>query len=92
MAEEKTRHYLRFKTSNIPGDASQRQGRLTNDFYKYINRLFSNTDYIHVPGLIDSPWNVPAWIVFDINVGARGQDVTEIPLKSWSVQYSDGEP
>ncbi|OBT50220.1 hypothetical protein VE04_09153, partial [Pseudogymnoascus sp. 24MN13] len=87
----KTRHFLKFKTSELPGDVSQRQTLLTDHFYQHINREVTDSvnDAVHVPARIDSPTNKSAWIVFDINV--RDKD-GNFALQCWRVSYNDGNP
>lgn len=88
----KTRHFLKFKTSEVPGDVSQRQSLLRDHFYQRIDRQVTDQDYVHVPALIDSPDNKSAWIVFDINVGDKGQDLADVRIQCWRVKYDDGNP
>ncbi|KAI9744120.1 MAG: hypothetical protein M1818_002272 [Claussenomyces sp. TS43310] len=90
-SDQPARNYLRFSTSNVPGDATRRHLRLMRDFYAFIGRELSDVDHAHIPGLIDSPDEV-AWMVFDLNVGERNQDLEDIPVRCWKVNYYDEIP
>lgn len=91
MSNEKFRLFLRFNTSNVPGEPSGRQSLLQEHLFSVIGRVVSSFDHIHTPGLIDSP-NQIAYLVVDVNVGEKGHELSNIPVKCYKVVYSKGEP
>jgi hypothetical protein len=88
-----TRIYVRVRNSNIPGAPTERLIRLQDDFFAFLGRELINTiDYIHVPGVIDSTASQVAWLVVDLNVGEKGQDLDTIPIRCFKASYNKGTP
>jgi hypothetical protein len=87
-SHEKRRLYLRFRTSNVPGEASKRNIVLTKDCCpKLISREFNEeTDHVYVPAVYDMP-NQVTYLIFDFNVGQKGIGLDQIPISCYKVSY-----
>jgi hypothetical protein len=89
----KARIYVRFRNSIVPGAPIDRLLQLLKDVYQYIGQEFSSTlDYVHIPGTIDSQNSQITWLVIDLNVGEKGQDLNNIPIYCFRLRYLDGNP
>jgi len=88
----KARIYVRFRNSNVPGAPIDRLPQLLKDVYQYIGRDFSTMDYVHIPGTIDSPNSQITWLVIDLNVGEKGQELNNIPIYCFRLSYLDRSP
>jgi len=89
-SHEKRRLYLRFRTSNVPGEAGKRHIVLTKDCCpKLIGRKFNEeTNYVYVSAVFDMP-NQATYLIFDFNVGQKGIELNLIPISYYKVSYSN---
>lgn len=89
-SHEKRRLYLRFRTSNVPGEAGRRNIVLTKDCCpKLIGREFNEEiDYVYVSGVYDMP-NQVTYLIFDFNIGQKGIELDQIPISCYKVSYSN---
>jgi hypothetical protein len=87
-SNEKRRLYLRFRTSNVPGEAGKRNIVLTKDCCpQLIGREFNKeTDYVYVPAVFDMPNRVTC-LIFDFNIGQKGIELDQIPISCYKVSY-----
>lgn len=88
-SQEQRRLYLRFKTSNVPGEAGKRNEVLTKDLcYQLLGReLSQKTDHVYVSGLYDMP-NQVAYLIFDLNISGSESRLEDIPISCYNVSYN----
>jgi hypothetical protein len=88
-----TRIYIKVINWDIPGAPTERLRRLLEDVFTFLGRDFKNSiDYVHVPGVIDSAVSQVAWLVVDLNVGQKGQDLDSIPIRCYKASYHADTP
>jgi hypothetical protein len=87
-AEDQIRIYLRFRTSNVPGEAGRRDKVLTRDFCQQVlgRQLSDTTDFVYVSGLYDQPGQT-TYLIFDLNIREPDSDLGDIPLRGYKVTY-----
>jgi hypothetical protein len=88
-SQEQQRLYLRFRTSNVPGEAGKRNEVLTKDLcHQLLGRQISQeTDHVYVSGLYDKP-NQVAYLIFDLNISGSESRLEDIPLSCYKVSYT----
>lgn len=87
--KEQRRLYLRFRTSNVPGEARKRNEVLSKDLCRQLlgRELSQETDHVYVSGLYDMP-NQVAYLIFDLNISGNWSRLEDIPLSCYKVSYT----
>jgi hypothetical protein len=91
-SDARTRIFVKVKNSDIPGALTDRLPRLIKDVYQYLGREFSiTTDYVHVPGNIDTEDSQTAWLVIDTHAD-KAEDQDNIQTYCFRVSYLNAKP
>lgn len=88
-----TRVWIKVTNSDIPETPTNRLVRLQTDFFAFLGRDFNSAiDYVHAPAVIDSSESQTAWLVIDLYVGEKGQNLSSIPISCYAASYDKGNP